>query len=344
MPTLTWASMVLTMIGCRHPPTWTSKTKMILYKAYALLVLFLVQSLTLSSIMDLAINVKDQNEFGDNLYLTMPMVIATCKLCSLLANRNSIAILMTATQRKPYLPIDDKETKIETSFDVTNEDPKNRVLAYRAWIPYNYYSSLVLYSVTYAHQALSLIIGSLINVGFDSLFSGLILSICSQLEILGHRLQNIQNDTQSARECARHHDFIYKFATKMNEDFQTVLLVQFLSSMTISCFCLYRITQTELGDRLPETMVYAVCFLFQLFFYCWYGNEVRLKSLEIPDMIFASNWESLNQNTKSTLLMIMLRATFPIEFTSAYVLAVNLKAFMMVIKTSYSAYNLLQGS
>ncbi|XP_076377262.1 odorant receptor Or1-like isoform X3 [Megalopta genalis] len=318
--------------------------------------------------MDLAINVKDQNEFGDNLYLTMPMVIATCKLCSLLANRNSIAILMTATQRKPYLPIDDKETKIETSFDVTNEklstlytlitefymimawipslsrDPKNRVLAYRAWIPYNYYSSLVLYSVTYAHQALSLIIGSLINVGFDSLFSGLILSICSQLEILGHRLQNIQNDTQSARECARHHDFIYKFATKMNEDFQTVLLVQFLSSMTISCFCLYRITQTELGDRLPETMVYAVCFLFQLFFYCWYGNEVRLKSLEIPDMIFASNWESLNQNTKSTLLMIMLRATFPIEFTSAYVLAVNLKAFMMVIKTSYSAYNLLQGS
>ncbi|XP_078053779.1 odorant receptor Or1-like [Augochlora pura] len=365
MPTLRWTSTVLTTIGCQKPSSWTSSTKILLYKVYGILVLFLMQTVTLTTILDIVFNVKTQNDFGNNLYLTVPMVIACCKLCSFLANRDSILILMHAMQKKPYLPVDDDELRIETRYDTINEritslytisvelcvmmvwvtslmrDPKNRTLAFRAWHPYNY-SSPILYAATYAHQAVSVTIASLVNAAYDSLFSGLLFSIYSQLEILGHRLQQVKSGSESARECVRQHNFIYQFATKVNEDFQVVVFVQFMASMTIICFTLYRITQTDLGSRLAETVVYALCMLVQIFFYCWYGNEVKLKSREIQDLIFASNWPNLDENTRRMLLMIMLRSASPIEFLSVHIVSVNLESFMAVLKTSYSAYSVLQ--
>ncbi|XP_076285432.1 odorant receptor 10-like [Lasioglossum baleicum] len=103
-----------------------------------------------------------------------------------------------------------------------------------------------------------------------------------------------------------------------------------MTSIAIICFTLYRITQTDLGERLASTVMYAFCMLMQIFYYCWYGNEVRRKSLEIPDLIFASNWSHLDDDSKKTLLMIMVRATFPIEFTTAHILSVNIDSFMAV--------------
>ncbi|XP_076229132.1 uncharacterized protein LOC116424883 [Nomia melanderi] len=366
MPSLQWTTTMLSMLGCRRPPTWTSPSKKLSYKVYGFVTLFLTQTLTASAILDVAFNVKNQEEFGDNLYLTIPMAISCCKMCSFLANRESITSLLNSLQEKPYLPANTAETTIETRYDRINEristlytvtielcislmivssmivNTKDRVLTFRAWLPYDY-SSPILYAVTFAHQAVSVTIGSLMNVAYDTLFSGLMFSIYSQLEILGHRLQNItRNHRESAKLCARHHNYIYELAGRVNGDFQMVLCVQFASSMTIICFTLYRITQTDLGSRLVETCMYAVCMLMQIFYYSWYGNEVRLKSLQISDSIFASNWSSLDDGTKKILLMIMLRATFPIEFTTARVLTVNLESFVSVLKTSYSAYNVLQ--
>ncbi|XP_078053783.1 odorant receptor 33a-like [Augochlora pura] len=59
-------------------------------------------------------------------------------------------------------------------------------------------------------------------------------------------------------------------------------------------------------------------------------------------MIFASNWSELDSDAKKMLLFIMQRSAFPIEFTSAHIVAVNLDSFMAVMKVSYSIFNLLQ--
>ncbi|XP_076284737.1 odorant receptor Or1-like [Lasioglossum baleicum] len=237
-------------------------------------------------------------------------------------------------------------------------DPKNRALAFRAWIPYDY-SSPTLYTITYAHQAVSVFIGSFMNVAFDTLFSGLMFCIYSQLEILGHRLRNINRDQkESAKQCVRHHIFLFeckinkysdtilndcRLVEKVNKGFRVVLFIQFLSSMVLICFIFYRIVKMGIASKTLETLVYAFCMLMQIFYYCWYGNEVKLKSLEIPVFIMNSNWVSLDETTKKILLMIMIRSTFPMQFTSGHIVSMNLDSFMTVLKTSYSAYNVLQG-
>ncbi|XP_032682051.1 uncharacterized protein LOC116849226 [Odontomachus brunneus] len=52
-------------------------------------------------------------------------------------------------------------------------------------------------------------------------------------------------------------------------------------------------------------------------------------------------WTGLDNKIKKSLLIVMNRAMVPIEFTSAYLLNMNLDSFMGLLKTSYSAYNLL---
>nr|XP_031827715.1 odorant receptor 46a-like [Nomia melanderi] len=340
----------------QRPVTWTSTSKKLLYKVYTVLVLIILESLLLTLILDMVFNVENQDDFSDNLYALMPVITSSCKLCSFLANRERIMGLISKVKRKPHLPTSEAEMRIQIRIDEMNEklatvftsvfgscvliiwitslirDTRNRVLAFRAWVPYNY-SSPTLYTVTYTHQALSVTVSSLMNIAYDTLFSGLMFSIYSQLEILGHRLRNIRSDQRgTARD----------FVAKMNERFELVLCVQFLTSALSMCFVLYQFTQSDGNARLAEMFMYAVCMLVEIFYYCWYGNEVRLKSLEIPDVIYASDWLNLDEKTKKTLLMIMIRSRIPMQFTSAHVVSMNIDTFMTVLKTSYSAYNVLQ--
>ncbi|XP_076633150.1 odorant receptor 10-like [Colletes latitarsis] len=128
----------------------------------------------------------------------------------------------------------------------------------------------------------------------------------------------------------------------VNEEFKLIMFVQFLVSTSIMCFNLYLLAQKKFVSEIVESILYILCTLMQIYYYCWYGNEVKLKSLEVTDMIFGINWTSLNNNTTKILLMIMRRATIPVQFTSLYVVSVNLESFKALLKTSYSAYNLLQ--
>ncbi|XP_076229128.1 uncharacterized protein LOC116424882 [Nomia melanderi] len=365
MLTLRVTFIVLKVLGCQGPVTLSSTAKK-LYKVYTVVVSSILLYLLLTIVLDLLLNVKNQEDLCGNFYALVPVVTSSCKLCSFLANRERIMALLTKVNRKPHLPTNETEMKIEIRFNRMNEkltrlytsvflmctlviwisslirDTRIRVLAFRAWIPYNY-SSASLYTVTYVHQVLSVTISTQMDVAYDTLFSGLMFCINSQLEILGHRLRNIRSDQRgTARECARHLNYIYDFVAKMNERFELVLCVQFLTSALSMCFVLYQFTQSDGNARLAEMFMYAVCMLVEIFYYCWYGNEVRLKSLEIPDVIYASDWLNLDEKTKKTLLMIMIRSRIPMQFTSAHVVSMNIDTFMTVLKTSYSAYNVLQ--
>ncbi|XP_033346125.1 odorant receptor 46a-like [Bombus vosnesenskii] len=130
----------------------------------------------------------------------------------------------------------------------------------------------------------------------------------------------------------------------VNDNFKMIMSMQFLISTGAVCFNLYRLSVMKFGPKFMETATYTLCLLMQIFYYCWYGNEVKLKSLEIPNAVLESNLPFLNDSSKKILLLIMRRSLEPIEFTSCHVISMNLESFAILLKTSYSAYNLLQQS
>lgn len=113
-------------------------------------------------------------------------------------------------------------------------DFANRKLAYRAWLPFNC-SVPNYYYVAYAHQIVALIGTSLLNVACDVVVCGLFVHVCSQLEILKHRLRGIVSEMKpSIGKIVRFHDYLYG-------------LVSFLSRL-LSFF----------HERSPETQVARV--------------------------------------------------------------------------------------
>lgn len=82
-------------------------------------------------------------------------------------------------------------------------------LTYRAWLPYDYYSSTIVFCLTYAHQLISLTAGSLVNVACDSLICGLLVHLCCQIEILECRLSKVSSNHGIIRDCVQHHDGIF---------------------------------------------------------------------------------------------------------------------------------------
>ncbi|XP_025074596.1 uncharacterized protein LOC112552783 [Pogonomyrmex barbatus] len=67
-----------------------------------------------------------------------------------------------------------------------------------------------------------------------------------------------------------------------------------------------------------------------------------MNSIKVINDVFEIEWLQLEPDVRKDLLIITRCGTIPIEFTSAYVIPMNLDSFVDLLKTSYSVYNILQ--
>ncbi|XP_076634663.1 uncharacterized protein LOC143348394 [Colletes latitarsis] len=238
MDILSLTSRLLTVCGFSRPPSWKTPLKKFLYNFYSICLILIVQALVITEFLDLVFNVDNPENFSDNIYVTLEMIVIWFKMCSLLIKRKNIAILIDTFQRTPFATTDSQEIEIRTRFDKTVEwntklytfvlglcviwtilatlvaATTSRELLFRAWLPFDYSSTITFYSAL-GFQILCAMIGSISNVACDSLFSGLLIHIYCQFEILGHRLKNIlENENDLVKQCNRHHDQIYKLVSQ----------------------------------------------------------------------------------------------------------------------------------
>ncbi|XP_011882880.1 PREDICTED: uncharacterized protein LOC105570362 [Vollenhovia emeryi] len=357
---------LLTIFGCWLPNYW-SRYKCIAYYIYTSIVVLLINTFVLSQLMDVILTVDNANDFADNFFILVGMLNACCKLFILLVNRKSIVMLINILMEKPCKPTKVTEINIFYKFDkgihintwryiylgtititciVLSSlaiNFRNRKLTYRAWLPFNY-SSTLLFSVMYTHQLISFIFASYLSMGCDTLICGLLVHICCQIEILTYRLRKIVSCSDILRDCVRQHYHIFRLAVVVNAKFRLVIISQFIMSTLVVCFSLYQLNTSTTRAKYIEMILFISSMLTQIFFYCWYGNEVKIKSHQMIDNIFEMEWLTLDQNSKKSLIIIMRRMVVPIQITCAYIVPMNLDSFMSILKASYSVYNLLQNA
>ncbi|XP_076284729.1 odorant receptor Or1-like [Lasioglossum baleicum] len=295
------ALSMLTVCGCLRPVTWTSSFKKFVYLVYTVIAYGLMQSLMLSHLVELLFNVRSQKDFSDIAHIMTSVTGGICKMTTILMNRKNIATLLKILRREPFLPVDEEEMDIKNRLDKIIDmnsilfmgaiqitlfigwistpimEGQNRQLVFRAWFPYNY-SSPTLYAITYLYQFVATTFETTVHVACDTLFSGMLICIYGQLEILGHRLQRITNDEEkSVIKCARHHHQLYVYAASVNKTFNAVLFSQMIMSVSLVCFSIFQLTQTQLLADMIKNALYIFCPVLQIFYYCWYGNEVKRK-------------------------------------------------------------------
>ncbi|XP_033231937.1 odorant receptor 94a-like, partial [Belonocnema kinseyi] len=97
---------------------------------------------------------------------------------------------------------------------------------------------------------------------------------------------------------------------KFNKTFEEVLFTQFLASLIVICFSVFKISKGDFINYSTLIMLYTyiVCLLSQLYLYCFYGNELMIDANE----------------TKKSLLILMIRSRKPILISACSVTSVNL--------------------
>ncbi|XP_011869115.1 PREDICTED: odorant receptor 46a, isoform A-like [Vollenhovia emeryi] len=237
-------------------------------------------------------------------------------------------------------------------------------LPYRVWLPYDYNTSPMFW-ITSIQQIITVIFVTIINVGTETLVFGLFLQTCAQFEIFESRLRKLVNyktnklmkievrylehsspppnkEKAIISKYVHHHLKIYKYARTVNVIFNQVLFVQFFGSILVLCTSVHYLSAHSSFSETATLIVYTICMFVQIYVYCWSGNEVILKSMSVGDTIYRMNWLSLSANERKELLMIMLRCTLPIKFTSSFLITLSLQSYSSILKISYSAFNLLQ--
>ncbi|XP_011050404.1 PREDICTED: odorant receptor 46a, isoform A-like [Acromyrmex echinatior] len=132
----------------------------------------------------------------------------------------------------------------------------------------------------YAHQLICLIAGGFLNIGCDTLICGLLVHICCQIEILTYRLKNIVSYSNVLRDCVYQHYHIFRLAFIVNAKFRLTIAIQFVTSTLVVCFSLYQLSTATTKAKYIEMILYISCMLTEIFFYCWYGNELKIKLLK----------------------------------------------------------------
>ena len=108
---------ILTVAGCRPPVSWSSLWKRTVYNVYTIFVCLLLFTFMLAQLMDIILNVNNADDFTDTFYIMLAMVIASCKMLSLLLNRKNIEILTGALVEKPFRPLEPDEIEIRQKYN-----------------------------------------------------------------------------------------------------------------------------------------------------------------------------------------------------------------------------------
>lgn len=71
----------------------------------------------LSQLVDLIMIVDNSDDFTDNFYVLLAMIVSCCKMFALLMNRSNIEMLIEILMNKPFRPMEPDEMKIQQKFE-----------------------------------------------------------------------------------------------------------------------------------------------------------------------------------------------------------------------------------
>ncbi|KAM0734604.1 hypothetical protein ACS0PU_011423 [Formica fusca] len=109
---------ILISCGCWIPNSWTvSFYKRLMYYVYTIFILLLINTFTLSQFLDIILTVDNPDDFMDNFYMLLAMIVSCFKMFSLLMNRSNIATLTDILTSKPCKPLESAEIEIRQRFD-----------------------------------------------------------------------------------------------------------------------------------------------------------------------------------------------------------------------------------
>ncbi|XP_076685625.1 odorant receptor 22b isoform X1 [Andrena cerasifolii] len=232
---------------------------------------------------------------------------------------------------------------------------RSKQLPMGGWYPYNV-TATPAFEITSLHQTVAIIICCFNNVAIDTLVTGFITAACCQLTLLSRNIVSISskvkkplsssdhigksavNDCNGTYEdlklCVRHSNMIFDFAREIQNIFGTAIFLQFLVNCIIICLIAFNIAQMK--DYIPSVLfgmvMYMCCMTYQIFIYCWHGNELYLHSTNLIIAAYSNDWWRNTKAFKQAIQITMFRAQKPLILTAGNIMELSLQTFVKFCK------------
>nr|WBF90986.1 odorant receptor SameORX [Schistocerca americana] len=161
------------------------------------------------------------------------------------------------------------------------------------------------------------------------------------------KLPNAYDKTKAQRtherllECIIFHQEVIKSVDEMESILSASVLVQFLASTLVICFTAFVITTAENKQDLPTYITYLATMFYELFLYCWYGNELLAESERLQTSAYGCGWPDAGAGFQRTLRVAMARLQRPICLTAGKFYKISRETFLLLLNGSYSYFALL---
>ncbi|XP_060522986.1 odorant receptor 67a-like [Cylas formicarius] len=207
------------------------------------------------------------------------------------------------------------------------------------------------YVVVYLVEITSIAIGAWMNSTIDILFIILATVGTAQFAILGDRIRAVTSGTnyrdglveRRLKRCVAHHHELLKLVDLIENTFSNGIFVQFFCSVVVICLTGFQMIVISLrSTQFLSLVVYFSTMMCQLIIYCWYGQLLMDKSNEITRACYEVVWNETDLATQKLLLIIMERAKKVSALRAARFFTLKLSTLMMILRSSYSYFAVLQ--
>ncbi|KAJ3648702.1 hypothetical protein Zmor_020484 [Zophobas morio] len=232
-------------------------------------------------------------------------------------------------------------------FPILDGSYREGQLPFIAWYPFDFGVAPV-YQITYIYQILSTSILAISTMNIDTLMAATNLFAGAQFDILCDNLKNLDLSEEESKckeklkICFQHHREILSFGKRTNKFLNWIVFLQFFTSAVSIGLVMFELTIIPpFSSEFYSALSYGGALTVETFTYCWYGNELTLKSSNLAYAIFEAEWSMANVEVKRLIIFFMLRSQKEFTISPFNLFHLSLETFVKILKTGWSYFALV---
>lgn len=155
-----------------------------------------------------------------------------------------------------------------------------------AWYPFDI-QYFPMFQIVYCHQMVAVLAAAGFNVTLDMFTNNMVVHLCCQFQLLKRDIKRIRKITPDQDELVSRqlHQLIERQCIlrercfEFSQAYGVAILSQFMGSIFIICISFYQFSRASDTNivTIISIMSMSMWALLQAFFYCYYGNEIKME-------------------------------------------------------------------
>ncbi|CAH2008633.1 unnamed protein product [Acanthoscelides obtectus] len=143
--------------------------------------------------------------------------------------------------------------------------------------------------------------------------------------------------------CIKHHQHIIAMSSEIEDIYRKSCFALIIGGVFVICTSLLQLSIARVGSLAYLTnLFYLICMNTEQFVYCWFGNEIIVKSSRIYRSIYNTPWIDCDVKYRRLLIQMMGQARRGINQRAGGIISLSTGTYAAVLRTSYSYFTVLR--